>query len=75
MKVLIALAFAAILTALASAGVAMLRSGRTHGDSSPKSRAMMRALAWRVGISVSLFIVLLLSYLLGWIEPTGIALR
>lgn len=75
MKILVALAFAAILVALAGAGVAMLRSGREGAQGRPKSKAMARALAWRVGISVTLFIVLLLSFLLGWIEPTGIPLR
>ena len=80
MKLLVALAFAAILAALAAAGVAMLRN-RQDGHDGPegadpaRSRAMMRALAWRVGISVTLFIALLLAYGLGWIEPTGIALR
>ena len=75
MKFLVALAFAAILTALATAGFAMLRSGRETREGQPKSKAMMRALAWRVGMSVTLFIALLLAYLLGWIAPTGIPLR
>jgi hypothetical protein len=34
---------------------------------------MAKALAFRVGFSVLLFIVVLISYSLGWIEPTGIA--
>ena len=35
----------------------------------------MRALAWRVGISVMLFMAVLVAYLLGWIQPTGVPFR
>jgi hypothetical protein len=69
MKILVALAFIAILAALASAGVAMLRDGR---DGKPKTKRMANALAVRVGLSVLLFICILISYKLGWIQPTGI---
>ena len=69
MKILIAIAFIAILAALASAGVAMLRDGR---DGKPKTKRMANALAVRVGLSVLLFICILISYKLGWIQPTGI---
>ena len=71
MKYLIGLAFAAILGALALAGIFMLRDGR---DGKPKTANMMRALALRVGLSVLLFGFILLSYWLGWIQPTGIPL-
>jgi hypothetical protein len=33
---------------------------------------MARALAVRVGLSVLLFLCILISYKLGWIQPTGI---
>ncbi len=69
MTYLIALAFAGILAALVFAGISMLRDGR---DGKPKTSAMMRALAVRVGVSVTLFLCLLISYKLGWIQPTGI---
>jgi hypothetical protein len=69
MKILVALAFIAILVALGSAGVAMLRDGR---DGKPKTKLMARALAVRVGLSVLLFLCILISYKLGWIQPTGI---
>jgi hypothetical protein len=69
MKILIGLAFIAILAALASAGVAMLRDGR---DGKPKTKRMANALAVRVGLSVLLFVCILISYKLGWIQPTGI---
>ena len=71
MKVLVAFAFVGILGALVMAGVFMMRDGR---DGKPKSGSMMRALALRVGLSVLLFVCILLSYWLGWIQPTGIPL-
>ena len=71
MKILIALAFVAILAALAGAGLFMLRDGR---DGKPKTGRMMRALALRVALSVLLFVSILLSYWMGWIQPTGIPL-
>ena len=73
MKVLIVIAFIAILSALAYAGVAMMR-GR-EGEGRKKRPTMMRALAVRVGISVALFLVILLAYKLGWIQPTGVPTR
>ncbi len=72
MKYLIGVALVCIIGALAYAGVSMIRDGR---DGKPKTNAMMRALALRVGLSVLLFLCLIGSYLMGWIQPTGIALR
>jgi hypothetical protein len=69
MKYLIAAALVLIVAALASAGVFMMRDGR---NGKPKSSNMMRALAVRVGLSVLLFVCILLSYWMGWIRPTGI---
>lgn len=71
MKYLIGFAFVGILAALALAGVFMMRDGR---DGKPKSGNMMRALALRVALSVLLFAFILLSYWVGWIQPTGIPL-
>lgn len=71
MKIIVAIAFVGILAALASAGVFLLRDGR---DGRPKTRAMARALAVRVGVSIALFAFILISYKLGWIRPTGIPL-
>ena len=70
MKTIIVLAFVAILAALASAGIFMVKRGSAD-EPSPKGR-MARALAIRVGISVSVFLFVLLSYWMGWIEPTGL---
>lgn len=69
MKALFAIALLGIVGALGAAGFAMLRGGRRD---EPKSRRMMQALAVRVGLSVLLFLVILLSFSMGWIRPTGI---
>ncbi|TDP71367.1 DUF2909 domain-containing protein [Roseateles toxinivorans] len=67
MKIIIVLILVGILVALAAAGLFMLkRSGKN------KPGGMARALALRVGLSVALFLFILLSYKLGWIQPTGI---
>ena len=71
MKYLIGIAFIGIIGALVFAGVSMVQDGR---DGKPKSGSMMRALAFRVGLSVLLFLCLIGSYLMGWIHPTGIPL-
>ncbi|HEX6528180.1 MAG TPA: twin transmembrane helix small protein [Burkholderiales bacterium] len=52
----------AIIASLGSAAVFMVRG---RGD----SRRMAKALAWRVGLSVTLFLVLLIGYALGLIQP------
>ncbi|HIV69724.1 MAG TPA: twin transmembrane helix small protein [Candidatus Aquabacterium excrementipullorum] len=70
MKIVFIVALIAIVGALGLAGRAMLQDGR---DGAPKSNRMVRALAWRVGLSVALFVFILVSYLMGWIHPTGIA--
>ena len=71
MKTIIILALIAIIGVLIVAGISMIRDGR---DGKPKTNAMMRALALRVGISVALFICILAAYKLGWIRPTGLPL-
>ena len=71
MKILIAVALIGIVIVLALAGVFMLRDGR---DGQPKTGSMMRALALRVTLSILLLAFILLSYWMGWIKPTGIAL-
>ncbi|MCH8179909.1 MAG: twin transmembrane helix small protein [Proteobacteria bacterium] len=71
MKIVFFLALLAIVAALAMAGRAMLQDGR-HGE--PKSNRMVRALALRVGLSIALFVFILVAYKMGWIHPTGIPL-
>lgn len=69
MKFLVVLAFIAILGSLASALFFMLRGGR---EGKGKPDRMARALAFRVGFSILLFLCLLLAWKLGYIKPTGI---
>ena len=70
MKIVMVLLMVAVLVALASAGVFMLRKGSQGGDR--RSKNMARALAVRVGLSVALFLFILLSWYMGWVKPTGI---
>lgn len=72
MKVLLfSLAFVAILGALGSALYFMMKDGQ--GDK-PKTSHMARALAFRVGFSIVLFVCILVAWKLGYIRPTGIPL-
>ncbi|AMO22789.1 twin transmembrane helix small protein [Ramlibacter solisilvae] len=69
MKYFVLLAFLGILGSLGSALYFMMRDGQ-HGK--PKTSNMARALAWRVGLSVLLFVCILLAWKLGYIQPTGL---
>lgn len=77
MTYLVIVAFVAILGSLAAALVFMMRGGGTQGDDTESRRKnpMAKALAFRVGFSILLFVVVLLSYWMGWIQPTGLPLR
>ncbi len=69
MKYLVALAFLAIIASLGSALFFMMRDGR---DGKPKTSNMARALAFRVGFSILIFLCILIAWKLGYIQPTGI---
>ena len=69
MKYLVLLAFVAIIASLASALYFMMNDGK---EGKPKTSHMARALAFRVGLSILLFICLLLAWKWGYIQPTGI---
>ncbi|NBQ85916.1 MAG: twin transmembrane helix small protein [Betaproteobacteria bacterium] len=69
MQYLIALAFVAILASLGAALYFMMKDGR---DGQAKTSNMARALAFRVGFSILIFLCVLLAWKLGWIQPTGI---
>ena len=71
MKIVIVLFLLGVVAALGSAGVLMLRKGR---DDDPRGAKMARALAVRVGLSVAIFLLVLFSFWMGWIKPTGIPL-
>ncbi|MBX3588938.1 MAG: twin transmembrane helix small protein [Ramlibacter sp.] len=69
MKYLVVLAFVAILASLGSALFFMMKDGR---EGKAKTSNMVRALAFRVGFSILLFICILIAWKLGYIHPTGI---
>jgi hypothetical protein len=73
MTFFIALAFLGILASLAAALFFMVRN-KPKNDDAPKASPMAKALAFRIGISVVLFISILVSWKMGWIHPTGIPL-
>ncbi|KPF45363.1 hypothetical protein IP87_15135 [beta proteobacterium AAP121] len=72
MKTMMVLFLVAVLVALASAGVFMMRRGDDKAADSDRSKHMARALAVRVGLSVALFLLILLSWAMGWVQPTGL---
>ena len=69
MKYLVIVGFLAIIGRLGSAIFFMMRDGR---DGRPKTSNMARALGFRVGFSIVLFVCILLAWKLGYIHPTGI---
>ena len=69
MKTVIVIALVLVLAALAGAGLFMLRKG---GDPASRDARMARALAVRVGLSIALFLFVLLSWRMGWVRPTGL---
>lgn len=81
MTYLVIVAFVAILGSLAAALVFMMRGHGGDGssadgeDDAPRKNHMARALAFRVGFSILLFVAVLVSYRMGWIHPTGLPLQ
>jgi hypothetical protein len=67
MKILVAIAFLLILGSLASALFFLMK------DKGKTSRTA-QALTFRVGFSVALFVLILIAYKMGWIQPTGFRL-
>jgi hypothetical protein len=65
MKIAVAIAFILILGSL---GFALFFMMRDKG----KTNRTVNALAMRVGLSITLFLLLLTANYLGWISPTGI---
>jgi uncharacterized membrane protein len=76
MSIIAILAFIVILGALAAAGYFMLRSSNADDSTDEQARArnsrMARALAVRIGVSVLLFIAVLIAWKLGYIKPSGL---
>lgn len=73
MTYLVIIAFLAILGSLVAALVFMMKGGAPQNSQAAPQRRMAKALAFRVGFSIVLFLVVLFSYWMGWIQPTGIA--
>jgi Mn2+/Fe2+ NRAMP family transporter len=69
MKTVIVIILVLVLAALAGAGLFMLRKG---DDPASRDARMARALAVRVGLSIALFLFILVSWKLGWVSPTGL---
>ena len=73
MKLILALGLLSILIALGMA-VYWLLGKSSAPTQEPKAQAqraekMARALAWRLGLSIALVLLVLLAYALGWIQP------
>jgi hypothetical protein len=64
-KIIVVLMLLAILASLGSAAVFLLRRG--HG----RHTHMARALTWRVGLSLALFVLLMAGFYLGILTPRG----
>jgi hypothetical protein len=66
--------FIAISGSLGAAMFFMLKGGeKDKQEGKPKANNMARALAFRVGFSIVLFLCVLVAWHLGYIHPTGIA--
>jgi len=69
MKIVMLIAFLGIFASLGSALFFMMRDGR---EGKAKTSNMARALTVRIGLSVLLFICVLIAWKLGYIHPTGL---
>jgi DUF2909 family protein len=64
MKAFVILIFLGILVSLGSA-VKFLVADRSDSD------RLVQALTWRIGLSIVLFLLLIVGYKLGWITPNA----
>ena len=68
MKWIVVIAFVLIIGSMVSAMVFLIRDrGRT--------RNVVRALGFRVGFSIALFLLILFAHQMGWIQSTGVPIR
>jgi hypothetical protein len=72
-QLLIGLAFIGIIGSLASALVLMMKPIKPgEADDPLRAGRMVKALALRVGLSILLFICVLIAWKLGYIKPSGV---
>lgn len=64
-KAIILIVMLVILIALGSGLVFLVRDGG-------KSNRTVKALTWRIGISLVLFLFLFLAFIMGWIHPHSV---
>lgn len=64
-KLVIVLLLLAIIVSLIFGGVFLVK------DSS-KSKRVVTALTWRVGLQVALILLLILAFFMGWLVPHGV---
>lgn len=67
MTTLLILAFLLAIIVSLGAGLYYLLTERE-----PKSRKLMYALTWRVGLQLALLVFLVFAYFMGWIAPHGV---
>ena len=73
MRVVVILFLLLIVASLGSALFFMMKGGKPGQTDDPKRASkMVRALALRVGLSVLLFICVLVAWKLGYIQPSGL---
>lgn len=58
--------FLLVLYSLGSGLYYLIRDGR-------ESKHMVKALTWRICISLAIFVLLLIAFALGWITPNSVA--
>jgi hypothetical protein len=66
MRILVIIAFILIIGSMGSALYFMMHDRGTN------KKRMVYSLAMRVGVSISLFLIILFAHWMGWIQSTGI---
>lgn len=69
LKIIVLLMMLAILASLVSAMIFLFRGGRGN------DQRMAKALTWRIGLSLTLFLLLMAGFYFGIITPNGMAPR
>lgn len=59
-----------LLAIVFNLGTALFHLSSERGaDDAEKSRKLLRALTWRISLSISLFLLILFAWTQGWIQP------